>query len=220
MPDDCLLIFDLDDTLISSGQTWTRAEMRLFALLGGVYDPRVVETYKGMNAWDIGQVIHAHLQPEGIDARECGRVLRAYLLDEVHQSTQEMPGADALVRLAATHLPLAVASGSPQEVIDTVLAQHGWTDSFHVLVSSEHVAHGKPAPDVFLAAAEQAGCAPARTLVIEDSLNGVLAAKRAGMTCYAVPSSDDPRIVDIADRSFPTLDAVQVALRHLWSVRA
>ncbi|HEY3379357.1 MAG TPA: HAD family phosphatase [Armatimonadota bacterium] len=200
-----LLIFDMDDTLIASAETWGTAEARLFTRFGQVRDPRVSELYKGMNAWDVGRVIYEQVQPAGYSARESGRILREYLLEEFSHAPRVLPGADALLRAAATRFPLAVASGSPLEVIESVLARNGWTDCFRLLVSSESVPHGKPAPDVFLETAARCGCPPHAALVFEDSLHGVRAAKRAGMTCFVVPSNDDPRIPAEADRTFSSL---------------
>jgi HAD superfamily hydrolase (TIGR01509 family) len=116
-----------------------------------------------------------------------------------------MPGADALVRALAPLYRLAVASGSPAEAIRSVLQRAGWIPLFRETVSSESVAKGKPAPDVFLAAAARLAAAPQRCLVFEDSLHGVRAARAAGMKCFVVPSLDDPRIAPLADRVFVSL---------------
>ena len=115
--------------------------------------------------------------------------MRRFLLEAFADPVAPLPGADALVRALAPHYPLALASGSPEEAIRGVLESAGWAPLFRVVVSSESVAAGKPAPDVFLAAAARLGAAPARCLVFEDSLHGVRAARAAGMRCFVVPSS-------------------------------
>ncbi len=95
----------------------------------------------------------------------------------------EVSGATGAV--ASVTLPKAVASSSTKEGLERKLRQVGLWDQFapHVY-SAEHVTHAKPAPDLFLHAAEALGIAPADCLVIEDSVNGVLAARAAGMRCW------------------------------------
>jgi HAD superfamily hydrolase (TIGR01509 family) len=203
-----LIIFDFDDTLVSSAATWKASEQALFTLLGGTYSAELAQRYKGQNARDIGRTVHAMLQPAGYDAEACGRLLREMLLERFRASLTPMPGAETLVHRLAERYPLAIASGSPAEAIHLTLARFGWSALFPLVVSTEEVACGKPAPDVFLEAARRANCPPAQALVIEDSLHGVHAARAAGMACFAVPSSDDPRIVLEADRTFTRLDAI------------
>jgi len=206
-----LLIFDLDDTLVYS-HIWTPAETRLFNLLGEPFRPEVAVQYKGMNAGDVARVIYEYAQPAEYSAAECGRLLRRFLLESARGETAARPGADDLLRAVGGRFALAVASGSPVEVIRLMLERFGWLPLFSHLVSSEEVTRGKPAPDVFLETLRRAGCAPGEALVIEDSLFGVRAAKAAGLACYAVPSTDDPRIAAEADRAFPTLAEMMPAL--------
>jgi HAD superfamily hydrolase (TIGR01509 family) len=206
------VLFDMDDTLVASAATWKQAEHRLFARLGHDYSPEIASLYKGMNARDVGRTIYRQLRPAGYTDETCGRLLREFLLEGFHGPLTALPGADALVRQLAGRLPLALASGSPLEGIRLVLERFGWTDCFSLIVSSEEVREGKPAPDVFLEAARRLAVPPARVLVIEDSLHGVHAAKRAGMTCFAVPSNPDPRIAAEADRSFISLEEMSLDL--------
>ncbi len=95
----------------------------------------------------------------------------------------EVPGATAAV--ASVTLPKAVASSSTREGLERKLRQVGlWGHFAPHVYSADHVAHAKPAPDLFLHAAAALDIAPAECLVIEDSVNGVLAAKAAGMRCW------------------------------------
>ena len=99
--------------------------------------------------------------------------------------------ADAVRRIAAGW-PVALASSSHRRVIDAALAATGLTDVFVAVVSSDEVARGKPAPDVFLEAARRLGADPVDVLVVEDSLNGLKAARAAGMTTVLVPNASVP----------------------------
>jgi HAD superfamily hydrolase (TIGR01509 family) len=96
---------------------------------------------------------------------------------------------DALetVRALAAHgLPVAVASSSPRSRLDRTLARAGLADTFAVTVAGDEIAAGKPAPDMFLAAAARLGVEPARCAAIEDSAPGVAAGLAAGMTTVGI----------------------------------
>ncbi|MFE9630955.1 HAD family hydrolase [Streptomyces sp. NPDC006463] len=94
-------------------------------------------------------------------------------------------------RLHSEGVAMAVASGSSREAIDAVLAGTGLDALLRTVVSAEEVAHGKPAPDVFLEAARRLGADPADCVVVEDAAPGALAALAAGMGCMAVPYVTD-----------------------------
>jgi len=103
---------------------------------------------------------------------------------------------------------LGLASSSNRPVIDAVLTMAGLDRLFAVTVSSEEVARGKPAPDVYLEAARRLGVAPEACAVIEDSTNGILAAVAAAMTVVAIPNPHFPPradALDMADRVLPAI---------------
>ncbi|MBE0690698.1 MAG: HAD-IA family hydrolase, partial [Anaerolineae bacterium] len=84
-------------------------------------------------------------------------------------------------------IPHAIASASPQIVIDAIVEHMGWLPYFPVRCSADDEARGKPAPDVYLTAARRMDIAPSMCLAIEDTPAGARAAVSAGMTCYVVP---------------------------------
>ena len=99
------------------------------------------------------------------------------------------PFADALETVAALRaggVAVAVASSSARPRLDRALARAGLAEAFAVSVAGDEVAHGKPAPDMFLAAAEQLGVPPAACAVVEDSGPGVAAGLAAGMRTVAI----------------------------------
>lgn len=202
------LILDLDGTLVESQGHWRAAEARLFERLGGTYDARVAQIYQGMTAFDVGQTIHAHLKPTGISASQSGAWLRTEVLDAPLEHVYAMPSADEFLIRASGLFPLAIASSSPRILILKIVEHFGWWPYLRCVVSSEEVANGKPAPDVFLEAAKRLGYAPTRCLVVEDSLNGVLAAKQAGMRCCAVNAAMPGDLATRADRIVGTLTEV------------
>jgi beta-phosphoglucomutase len=107
----------------------------------------------------------------------------------------------------------ALASMAPRNNIAVTLDALGIGGYFSVVVAAEDVRHGKPAPDVFLAAAETLGAAPGACIVIEDSPQGVAAAKSAGMKCIAV----GPESVGLgADLALPSLAGTEP--RVAWAL--
>ena len=104
-----------------------------------------------------------------------------------------MPGAcEILTYLAERGVKLAVASGSPKSIIETNLLCSGITSCFDVVISGFEVANGKPAPDIFFAAAAKLGFLPEDCYVFEDSINGALAGIAAGCTTVMIPDLMNP----------------------------
>ncbi len=103
---------------------------------------------------------------------------------------------------------LALASSSNRPVIDSVLERAGIAELFEATVSSEEVARGKPAPDVFLAAARRLAVPPERCAAIEDSGNGIRAADAAGMRVVAIPNRRFPPPADALELADVVLDSL------------
>jgi len=102
-----------------------------------------------------------------------------------------LPGARELVRaLKGAGFRLAIASSTPHQNIAFALEQIGMADAFDALVGAEDVTKGKPDPEVFLTAAKRLGVPPERCIVFEDAIAGVIAAKRGGMKCVAVTTTN------------------------------
>ncbi|XP_021808541.1 bifunctional riboflavin kinase/FMN phosphatase-like [Prunus avium] len=101
-----------------------------------------------------------------------------------------LPGANRLIKHLSGHrVPMALASNSPRENIETKISFHqGWKESFSVIIGGDEVRLGKPSPEIFLEVAERLNVNPSSCLAIEDSLPGVTAGKAAGMEVVAVPS--------------------------------
>jgi HAD superfamily hydrolase (TIGR01509 family) len=137
--------------------------------------------------------------------------MREYLIDAFDSDLRPMPGTDKLLRRLHGHFPLAVASGSPMEGIRKAMAAAGWSGYFHVLVTSEDVQRGKPAPDVFLETARRIERPPEQCLVIEDSFAGLQAAHGAGMPCFVVNTDGPPELAEQAERLYASLAEIEHA---------
>ena len=103
-----------------------------------------------------------------------------------------LPGAGEAVRRLGERWPLGLASSANREIIDLFLELGGFAEAFGVTVSSEEVARGKPAPDVYLDAARRLGVDGGRCVAVEDSGSGLRAAAAAGTAVIAVPNPHYP----------------------------
>lgn len=90
---------------------------------------------------------------------------------------------DLLKNLKEKNIPAAIASSSPRDFIEVVVSKFELEDYFSCILSGEEVENGKPAPDIYVETAKKLGIVPEECIVIEDSKNGVMAAKEAGMKC-------------------------------------
>jgi beta-phosphoglucomutase-like phosphatase (HAD superfamily) len=108
------------------------------------------------------------------------------------------------------HVPIAVGSSSARETIMARLEQVDLREAIDAIVGGDEVAHGKPAPDVFLLAARRLGCEPRTCVVIEDSDHGINAAYAAGTTPFLVPDSSIPRVIptDIRAKAYKTCESL------------
>jgi len=181
------VIFDVDGLLVESEEYWDRARRDYVEGYDGVWTDADQRNVIGLNSREWARYMrtsfHIGLPDEQIIAD-----MKARVLDLYHEHMPALPGAVGTVQLLASRYPLAVASSSPRTIIEAVLTSLGIRSLFAAVVSSDEVARGKPWPDVYLEAARQLDIDPQRAVVFEDSLNGVRAAKAAGMTVIAVPN--------------------------------
>ena len=175
------VVFDLDGVLIESEQVWDAAREDLVRERGGTWDERATTDMMGMSSKEWSSYMHDRLDvpmtPAEINDDVVRRVAAAY-----GQHLPLLPHAVETVRELGERWRLGVASSSNRPIIELVLDRMGVRDRFTAVVSSEEVANGKPAPDVYLAV-DTKDCA-----AIEDSTNGIKAAVAAGMRTIAVPN--------------------------------
>jgi HAD superfamily hydrolase (TIGR01509 family) len=201
------VVFDLDGVLIHSEEVWDAVRERYVRERGGRYDEEVQRAMMGMSSTEWPRYLHEHAgvpdPPEMINAEVVRRMLVAY--------RQELPlvdGAVESVRRLAARWPLGLASSSNRPLIDTVLERAGLTECFRITVSSEEVARGKPAPDVYLEAARRLGVVPKACAAIEDSHSGIAAARAAGMRVVAIPNPSFPPGADALAAADLVLDSI------------
>jgi sugar-phosphatase len=198
MPRIRAVIFDMDGLLIDTEPLWRRVEIEVFGTVGlhlteeqcletmGVRVPEVVDLWYRRHPW------------RGPTVEEITRRIIQGVIDHVTASGEPKPGVfDALGMIHQAGLPIAIASSSSEEMIEAVVRRLGIGKYISAVCSAESEPEGKPHPAVYLRAAERLGVEPASCLAFEDSPNGVLSAKAAGMFCIAVPDpylASDPRM--------------------------
>jgi HAD superfamily hydrolase (TIGR01509 family) len=182
------VIFDLDGTLVDSEPNYYEAGRQTLAE-HGVPDFSWAdhERYVGISTQE---TVADWKERYGLRAsvEELFTVKNRRYLELARSSTRAYPEMRRFVEmLAAEDVPMAVASGSSPEAIEAVLTGTGLDAGLRTVVSADEVAHGKPAPDVFLEAARRLGADPADCVVLEDAAPGAAAAHAAGMRCIAIP---------------------------------
>jgi len=178
------MIFDMDGVLVDTEPIYEAMHYRHFEQLGITVTQAQFLQFIGTTSVEMWTRLQGMFQlPHSLEAL-LGQeeILKKQIFAE--QTLAPMPGLLPLLQgLKQRQVPMAVASSSNESHIHHVLQSAGIHHYFQKLVSGQHVANSKPAPDIFLAAAAHFGVAPAQCLVIEDSTNGTLAAKAAGMDC-------------------------------------
>ena len=185
------VVFDMDGVLIDSEQVWDDVRRALARERGLAWPPSATRDMMGMSSTEWSRYMHDAVGlPEAPE--QINREVVARMLEQYGEGPPWLPGAVEAVRRIAERWPLGLASSSNRELIDAVLDAGGLSGSFRATVSSEEVARGKPAPDVYLETARRLGVDPTRAAAVEDSHNGIRSAKAAGMRVVAIPNPHFP----------------------------
>jgi mannitol-1-/sugar-/sorbitol-6-/2-deoxyglucose-6-phosphatase len=202
------LVFDMDGLLVDSEPVWHEVEKDFIAARGGVWTLELALQCTGMG---IGPAIRLMGQACGFEVDEERDVaeMEDRFVGRAHEVALK-PGALRFLDAAQGRLPLGLASSSTRKLIDTILRQFNVQNHFQVTVSGREVPRAKPFPDVYLRAAELLGLDPASCLALEDSSNGVRAARAAGMTVIAVPEGNAEGFELLADAVVGSLDEARL----------
>jgi HAD superfamily hydrolase (TIGR01509 family) len=204
------VVFDMDGVIVDSEQVWDDVRERYTREMGGSYGPSAARDMMGMSAPEWSRYMSESLgvpgTPEEINAAVVERMLARY-----GDAPPLIEGAVDAVRAVGARSPVAIASSSNPELIEVVLRVTALDRLIHVAVSSQEVARGKPAPDVYLEAARRLGVDAASCTAVEDSHNGIRSAKAAGMRVIAVPNPHYPP----DDESIALADVVVESIRDV-----
>ena len=207
------VVFDLDGVVVDSEQVWDDVREQLVRERGGRWTESAQADMMGMSSPEWSRYLHEELglaePPEELNDEVVRRMLARYRTD-----LPLLEGAVEAVHRLAAAFPLAVASSSNRPLIEAVLETAGIAELFAVVVSSEEVPRGKPAPDVYLEAARRLDVAPESCAAIEDSTNGLRSAHAAGLRVLAIPNAHYPPAPDalaLADVVLGSLAELTVA---------
>ena len=203
------VVFDLDGVILETEGVWNEVREGFTRERGGQWRDDAQAAMMGMSSTEWSRYLHDELgvpdPPEEISREVVRRMAERYA-----ERLPLIDGAvDAVMRLAA-RWPLGLASSANRLLIDRALELSGLAPYFQVTVSSEEVARGKPAPDVYLEAVRRLGVEPSRCAAIEDSASGIRSAHAAGMLVVAIPNRDFP----------PPEDVLRLATVRLLSIEA
>jgi len=189
------VVFDFDGVLVDSEPVWEQVRRGLVAERGGHWAPDAQRRIMGMSTPEWARYLSEDLGV-GLPAEQVAKEVIDRMTARYREHVPLMDGAvDAVHRIAA-RWPLAVASSAPATLIETVLQSAGLRSCFAVVMSTEQVAHGKPAPDIYLAVTAALGCPPPDCAGVEDSSNGLRSAAAAGLRVIAIPQPEYPPDAD------------------------
>lgn len=210
------VIFDMDGVLIDSEPLHHFSGKQVFSRLGIVISDDEYQTFTGTSSHHMWEIIRQryglnHCLQELVDMTRTN-FFNCLLADE---TLTALAGVNTLLSdLQQSGFKLAVASSSPLRVIEHVVERFGFDKFFTVLVTGDDVENSKPAPDIFLLAAHRLGVSPEECAVIEDSYNGVTAAKNAGMKCIGFRNSNsgnqDLSQADVVIDQFAKISSIEI----------
>jgi HAD superfamily hydrolase (TIGR01509 family) len=201
----------MDGVLVNSEPFYVEVEQKNFRQLGLAISGEEHQTYQGTatdRMWQLIKERHGVSQPVDELVEMTNNLVTPYF--QSLEKIDPMPGVEKLIKkLKETGMPLALASSSYPDVIKIILQKTGLKNCFEVIVDSQMAGSSKPEPDIFLLTAQKLKVEPENCLVIEDSKNGIAAAKAAGMFCvaFAGPGSElqDQSQADLIVKDFKDL---------------
>jgi len=185
------VVFDLDGLLLDSEEVWDEVREELVLERGGRWHERAQRDMMGMSSPEWSHYLHEELGLPESPVELSDEVVRR-MAARYREALPLVPGAREAIRRLAARWPLGLASSSNRPLIDLALELAGLAPLFAVTVSSEEVERGKPSPDVYLEAVRRLGVDPASAAAVEDSHNGIRAARAAGMRVIAIPNPTFP----------------------------
>ncbi|MBS3814874.1 HAD family phosphatase, partial [Candidatus Bipolaricaulota bacterium] len=210
--------FDLDGSLVNSRKAWFLSEVEL---LRGYGVDMPVSKIRDITHDDLvgrGQKYAAKFYKNKFDLQASPEKIREKRIKLVKKHYGKAPlidGAEKFLRAVnESSLKITLATSAPLELVEVFLEKHGFRDCFSSVTSDDHVEKSKPSPDIFVTASRNVGVNPEESLVVEDSKNGLLAAKRAGALCLLIPnegfSKDETGILERADFIAKSLASIDI----------
>jgi len=206
------LLFDMDGLMVDSEPMWFDVEREFARAHGGDWTEELADACVGKGLMNTLVVMGKTFGFEVDGPRMLAEIIDAFIMRAGELRTK--PGCLEILGAAHGKVPMACASSSHRRLVETVLARLSLARFFDVVVTGDSVVHPKPAPDVFLAAVAQLHVAPARCVVLEDSMAGVTAGRAAGMYVIAIPEHDPAPFRPLADAVLQDLHEAQTHLGY------
>jgi HAD superfamily hydrolase (TIGR01509 family) len=211
------VIYDMDGILIDSEPLWRRAEIEVFQQVDVHLSEDMCRQTTGLRIDEVVEYWYRRFPWRGSSKKQIEERIYTKVISLVKTEGIANEGVyTSLEFVRKQRVKLALASTSDMLLIDVVIAKLRLEDCFAVIHSAEFEAYGKPHPAVYIATARQLGVDPSTCLAIEDSINGMIAAKAARMKCIAIPDpvlSGDKRLA-IADAVLSSLKEID---QELWT---
>lgn len=183
------VIFDMDGVLIDSEPYWREAELEVFGQLGL---PITLEQTYQTTGLRIDQVVafwYAQIPWPNYDNHATSQAIIAGVIERIHRHGHAMAHVtEALAACRRAKLKIGLATASSSDIIATVMAKLNIGDYFDAISSAESLSRGKPHPEVYLNCAAMLDIVPERCLAVEDSFNGLIAARAASMHTLVIPA--------------------------------
>jgi len=200
------VILDLDGVLLDSEIWWREVREDMLAEVGRTWSDADQAAVMGRNTRQWAQVmVERHGlggDPGAVASEVVGRMVERYR----RRGAPAIDGVVGAVRALADRHPLAIASSAPLELIEVAIETAGLAGTFEVITTSDEVAAGKPSPDVYRLTARRLALRPCDCVVVEDTLNGLLAAREAGMAAVLVPNAAVPPAPGARESAAAVLD--------------
>jgi len=208
------IIYDMDGVLVDSEVYWFNARVQIAESVGNIWTEDDQRHAMGRStigwAGEMQTRLALDWALDDIITETKRRVIAQY-----EQNMPARPGAIESVHALAKQYRVALASGSPTDIIQSVMALTGLDKVFEVVVYGDSIPLGKPHPDIYLAACARLGVSPANAVGIEDSPSGIKSVRAAGMRCIAAPSPAfplQPEIQALADIEITSLENLTLEL--------
>lgn len=182
----------MDGLLIDSEPLWQEAEILIFKQVNIALTPELCLQTKGLRIDEVVDYWYQRYPWTNLSLLEVENLIVAQVIELIHLKGQPLPGVkEAIAFVQQKQVEIALASSSAIIIIQAALQRLNLTDTFTQIYSAESELLGKPHPGVYLTTASKLNVLPQECLALEDSLNGVLAAKAAQMKCIAIPDPSD-----------------------------
>jgi HAD superfamily hydrolase (TIGR01549 family) len=214
------VIFDMDGVLIDSEHLWRRAMIKGFQEFGMPVTIEECKTTMGMRFNEVIAIWLNHFNITDVPIKTIENRVMDLLLELIDSEGKFIDGIPEIFERCSNYkIKTGLATSSSEKLMHAVLEKLNLQSVIDIKVSAEHLKYGKPHPEVFLICAEKLGVKPQECLVIEDSLNGVIAAKAAQMKVIAVPDDENTKRAQfaLADYKFDAITESLTLIEKLIS---